>query len=312
MVFGGVYVLWEDPLILGCMGANEISRIFSIKLPATVLYFPTWLWTTRSLPSLVLLWLKGHRQNKGLHFMCNTPQEDVMLRRVGLPGALTSINCYINERVFRITGEPKQYDAVYTAQMEPMKRLHLAAKIPSLYVVTYGTCRTPEGAYDLHRFEPLLIHASFNRRWATSEEILSIHNRSRVGLALSVREGAMLGAVEYMLCGVPLVSTPCQGGRELFFDDRFVSIVEPTPEAVAAGVRGMISRHVDPHLVREATLRRINGHRATLCAYVRRIVERKHGCVPSPEEVYERIFVNDSGTMACFVKFGEFEPRGLV
>jgi hypothetical protein len=32
----------------------------------------------------------------------------------------------------------------------------------------------------------------------------------------------MLASVEYMLCGLPQVSTPCRGGREPFFDERFV------------------------------------------------------------------------------------------
>lgn len=312
MLFGGVYVLWKDPLVLGCMGKEEVSRALSIRLPATVLYFPAWLWTAQALPALFRLRMKAHREGKVLHFMCNAAEEDRMLRGLGFPGALVSINCFINERVFRITGEAKQYDAVYTAQMLPFKRLHLAAKIPSLFVVTYGECRTPEGTYDLHRFEPLLSHASFNKGWASCDQIVSIHNQSRVGLALSAREGAMLGAVEYMLCGVPLVSTRCRGGRELFFDGRFVCVVEPTPEGVAKGVRGMVSRRVDSHLVREATLRRIGDHRAVLCAHVSRIIERRQGSGPRTQVLYERMFGGERGTTACYLPFGELERGGMA
>lgn len=312
MVFGGVYVLWDNPLIVSCGGVNELVTTLNLKRHASVLYSPSSLWRFRTLPSLMLLWLKARSRKKALHFMCNAVEEDRLIRRLGFPGILVSVNCYVNERVFQITAEAKAYDAVYTAQMQPVKRLFLARQVPSLYVITYGDWLREDGTYDLHAFEPSIGHADFNPSWATFDQIVSIYNRSKVGLALSAREGAMLASVEYMLCGLPVVSTPCEGGREVFFDDRYVAVVEPSSAAVAAGVSDMIARDIKPELVREGTLRRLNEHRISLCKYVQRIVRMRDGREPSVEELWGRIFGNENGTMACFVKFEDFKARGLV
>ena len=43
-------------------------------------------------------------------------------------------------------------------------------------------------------------------------------NRSRTGLCLSEREGAMFASIEYLLCGLPIVTTPSIGGRHVFFE----------------------------------------------------------------------------------------------
>jgi glycosyltransferase involved in cell wall biosynthesis len=243
--------------------------------------------------------------------MTCSPEEDRILRRLGIPGALVSQNAYVNEHIFTTTGTLKSFDAVYTAQMQPFKRLHLAADVRSLFVVTYGDVLTADGEYDLHRFSPAVAHAEFNRRWIGFSQINDVYNRSRVGLALSACEGAMLAAVEYMLAGLPMVSTDCKGGRELFFDDRFVSVVEPTPEAVVAGVSELIHREVDPALVRQATLARVIEHRRKLCAYVRGIIRRTGTArVPGDDTLYERIFGSPEGTRACYVHSRDFAAMG--
>ena len=42
---------------------------------------------------------------------------------------------------------------------------------------------------------------------------------SQVGLCLSKSEGAMFASIEYLLCGLPIVSTKSVGGRDIFFTD---------------------------------------------------------------------------------------------
>jgi glycosyltransferase involved in cell wall biosynthesis len=312
MLFSGVYVLWENPLIISCQGEAELLSILRLRRPADVLFSPTWLWTVKSLPRLLFYWRQARRSGKALHFMCNEPQSNRMLRRLRLPGDLVSINAYVNEHVFRITEERKTYDAVYAARMVPYKRLHLAAKIPRLFVQTYGDCRAPDGAYDLHRYVPALRHAAYNRHWISVEEIVAIYNQAGVGLALSKCEGAMLASVEYMLCGVPQVSTPCRGGREQFFDTRYVKIVDPTTAAVAAGVTEMISRQVDPYLVRKETLKKLQVHRLRLCTYVSEVIRQSGGSTPSHDRLCDRFFWDERGIGRQFVHFRDYEKCGLA
>jgi glycosyltransferase involved in cell wall biosynthesis len=290
MQFSGVYVLWEEPLVFSCFGDHDRSRFLRLKPRASILSFPAWL----------------------LHFMRNSLDEERLLGKLRLPGGFVSQNAYVNEHIFRPTSAAKQYAAVYTAQMKPFKRLHLAAHLRSLYVVTYGDVRTLAGENDLHRFVPELSFADFNRQWISFEQVNDIYNRANVGLALSSVEGAMLAAVEYMLAGLPVVSTPCRGGRELYFDQRFVAIVAPTREAVAAGVAQLTMRQVDPMLVREATLNRVNEQRLALCRYVQGVIKGEGGRVPDVDKLFERIFGSPQGTAACFVHLRDFPSKGWL
>jgi len=94
-----------------------------------------------------------------------------------------------------------------------------------------------------------------------SDEIANLLNRSRIGLCLSDVEGAMYASVEYMLCGLPVVSTKSIGGRDVFFDDKYVKIVDDNPEAVAKGVIEMIDRDIDPYYIRDKTIKKMKEER---------------------------------------------------
>jgi len=312
MLFSGVYELWPDPLVVSCLDGAEVTAAFSIPRQADVLVHPAWMQTARTIPRLIRDSLRARKLGKRVHFMCCSPESDRLLRRLHFPGALVSISAYLNESLYRITEDPKQYDAVYAARMAPYKRLHLASQVPSLFIQTYGACRTPAGAYDLHRYEPSVSHCDFNKTWLTQDELVTIYNRARVGLVLSRREGAMLASVEYMLCGLPLVSTPCSGGRELFFDESYVRIVDAHAGAVAAGVRELIAWEVDPQVVRARTIQRLQRHRERLCDYVIQVIKNRRAEPPSRDRLRETIFGSDRGARASFVHLREFTSRGFA
>lgn len=120
----------------------------------------------------------------------------------------------------------------------------------------------------------------------------------------------MLACVEYMLAGLPMVSTPCRGGRELFFDERFVLVCAPTREAVATGVADLIRRRIDPEVVRSATLARLDVHRRALCTYVQGIIHRSRAAVPTVDSLHERIFGGEGGARDLFVRARDFASRG--
>jgi glycosyltransferase involved in cell wall biosynthesis len=312
MLFSGVYELWEDPLILSCQGSPELRTALNFRRPKHILFSPTWLWTLKNLPELFRFRWQAAQSGKSLHLMDNAVQSNRMLRALGFPGDLANINLYVNEHIFTIRPQAKTHDAVYAAQMAPYKRLHLAAKIPRLFVQTYGEVKTAEGKYDLARFEPSVSHADHNLGWVTTDEVVDTYNRASVGLSLSACEGAMLASVEYMLCGIPQVSTPCKGGREQFFDPRYVIVADPNPEAIAAAVAELAARKVDPWLIREETLKKQHVHRQRLCDYVARLVSHDTGRRLDPAAVSERLFGSADGMSKWFVHFKKCAERGIV
>jgi glycosyltransferase involved in cell wall biosynthesis len=89
-------------------------------------------------------------------------------------------------------------------------------------------------------------------------------NQCAVGLALSKAEGAMFASIQYLLAGLPVVSTPSRGGRHEFYDPDYVRIVDPTPRAVADAVRELRQCKVPAEEIRARTLARVWEHRERL------------------------------------------------
>jgi hypothetical protein len=79
------------------------------------------------------------------------------------------------------------------------------------------------------------------------------------------------------LAGLPVVSTPSQGGREVYFDHEFCTVCDPDPGAVAKAVESLKSRNIPRDYVRERTLAKIQPVRQSVLALVDSLRERLGG-----------------------------------
>jgi hypothetical protein len=52
MLFSGVYVLWNDPLIVSCLGETELLAALRVPRAADVIVHSPWLLTAKSLSKL--------------------------------------------------------------------------------------------------------------------------------------------------------------------------------------------------------------------------------------------------------------------
>jgi SAM-dependent methyltransferase len=202
----------------------------------------------------------------GLRFLCNDEAEIAAAEAAGFPAALVNQNAFLDETIFDVTGAERIFDAVYNARMVPFKRHELASGIESLALVYYHYKDLDRRFEAVRRIlkqaeflngDPLAGTYQHFDRHAVAASL----NRARVGLCLSAIEGAMYASVEYLLCGLCIVSTPSLGGRDQFFDERFCLEAEPNPDAVADSVRQLVQRQVPPALIRDATLARVVRHR---------------------------------------------------
>ncbi|HEY9156125.1 MAG TPA: hypothetical protein VIM69_13395, partial [Opitutaceae bacterium] len=117
------------------------------------------------------------------------------------------------------------------------------------------------------------------------------YNRARVGLCLSAEEGSMYASTQYLLCGLPIVTTKSRGGRDLMFNPTDCIYVEDTPESVALGVKEAISRNLNPADVRARVLEKMNEHRRKLIGIIQDYLDRRGGKV-NFAEVFRRHFAN--------------------
>jgi hypothetical protein len=98
-------------------------------------------------------------------------------------------------------------------------------------------------------------------------------NRARVGLCLSEREGAMFASTEYLLSGLPIVTTPSTGGRDVYYDAEYCWTVPPDPRSVADAVHALAARGVPRAHIHHRTLQRLELDRARFLALINAILE---------------------------------------
>ncbi|MEX1257191.1 MAG: hypothetical protein WEG36_06205 [Gemmatimonadota bacterium] len=173
-------------------------------------------------------------------------------------------NCFINELRLGLVlsnGEPR-YDAVLCANAGRWKRHYLARDVKSLAYITYSRDEEGRLLWPEESFQPAYMNDHYLDEWERSE----IFAQSGCGLTLSSCEGQNNATVEYLLSGLPVVSTPSIGGRDIWFTEDNAIVCDSTPEAVARAVEVWKERRsggaIDGRRIRDECLKRMAEHRA--------------------------------------------------
>lgn len=310
------YVLSREPLIILTYERLETIDEMSERLGRGRAWFlVVFKWTmedegkVRELRDGYAAYRSRHR-DKEVIFLCNTPVEHELLGRHGLRRIYCNQNALLDERQYRIVaGIEKRFDAVYNAQLEPYKRHHLARRVRSLALITY--------TLDYRPMEPRRTHFQKVQQWLPEARMLNrpghpalaecrfdpalprIPNEhisahlatARVGLILSAEEGACWAACEYLLSGLPVVSTRSRGGRDVLFDDSTSLLVEDSAAAVAAGVGELSGRDLQAERIRETTLEKLLPHRQRFIGLVNEVY-REAGVARDFRDEWNRVFRN--------------------
>ena len=294
----GLYsLLHTDPVVL-CGPDWEVfdpsSAVWSVldaisNRRAYLLVEPTW----------ALQGWSGDRQANGIAALserfehlhvtisCPSASEAGIARRRDLPVLHCSTAAFIHEDVFvpRPSGE-SSFAAIYDAQWIDYKRHDLAGGIGSLALIAHHPAIPTNGSVEyFRRAHAAVRHATWilspwtatGKRWLSYQEVNAAYNRARVGLCLSRIEGHMYASMQYLLCGLPVVTTPNLGGRDEFFDPAYVRWVDADPDAVADAVDELVALELDPQMIREATLEKAERHRARLQAWMQELILAEGG-----------------------------------
>jgi len=200
-------------------------------------------------------WKKYLKYEDMIIFLSNDINTHKNRQLAGLKSYLINHNCWINENIFTIKKYKKTYDAVITARAKKWKRIYLANKIKNLAMIIN------RWNIDGHRGENDNSYIKMDKKFINNRrlkqiELVNIYNISRVGLCLSNYEGASYTSSEYLLCGIPVVSTKPEisenglGGREFWYDDYNSILCEPTESAIFDAVYNLINRNCDSNKIR--------------------------------------------------------------
>ncbi len=222
----------------------------------------------------------GHR----LIFLCNTQSELAIMRSLGEAALFHSKTSSTSEHVFRpLEGVPVEFDAIYNAQLREWKRHELSLAVERCAFLYYRDETGPNTPRDEaafiarhvteapgHVFLNALDESGFAVR-LLPEDVNFQLNRAAVGLCLSEAEGPMFACIEYLLAGLPVVTTPSLGGRDIYIDDDYCITADPDPRSVAEAVAALQSRQIPRAYVRQKTLEKMQPHRQTLVDVLNRI-----------------------------------------
>ena len=259
--------------------------------PVDFLIFPTWAWelpeVARPIISAATDYVAKHPLHR-LAFLCNTASQEPPFAEAGWPAAVLNSNIFCNDAQFRPLAEvAPRYDAIYNARLAPMKRHELAAEIENLCLVYfYALCDGSVAAFHAEhaRLRAAMPKATFLNRLTPegcdhypASTVNIAMNQARVGLCLSAVEGQMRASMEYMMAGLPIVSTPSIGGRDYFFDDEYCATVHADPRSIREAVAAMAARCIPRDHIRARTLARVERERSRFVDFVQNIIERRGG-----------------------------------
>ena len=204
--------------------------------------------------------------------LCNTDAETEVMRGLGEAATTHNKTTNTSETVFRpLEGVEVEFDAIYNAQLASWKRHELAVDIPTCAFLFYrGVSSTAksEAALISRHMRSAPAHVFLNefddagKPIRFEPELVNFHlNRAAVGLCLSAEEGAMFASAEYQLAGLPVVTTPNRGGRDLYVDRDFCLKIRDDPREIAAAVAALKQRRIPRAVVRERVLRLITSER---------------------------------------------------
>jgi len=189
-------------------------------------------------------------------YLATNDAEVSLLSRSGLECMMGNHNIFTEENVWKpqATSEP-MLGAIYNAALASYKRHELASSIDSLMLLYRPGKETQENLARLRKRLPRAIFANHDlnggryRRFSPAE-VCTLLSRGRVGLCLSHTEGAMRASIEYLLCGLPVVSTQSVGGRDRYFAGNYCTVTGDDPDEIAQAVRQAASRSFDRMKIR--------------------------------------------------------------
>jgi hypothetical protein len=290
-----VYQFFDDPpvYLATLAGAEKLLAMPHARPGSKCLINLQWFLTARSLIKTRGLAMRLRRHGIEAIVMCNEPAEVLRCKLLGIRHILANQNQFILEDLVPLCpeGAEKRFDAYYAAQARPFKRLHLAADIKTLFVLTYFCPRNASGEQDIRLFEPRLKNAKCNPHWIDDfEQIVRYMHQSHCALALSYKEGAMWAVVEAWMAGLPVVSTPSLGGRSRYFDPLTTCVVRPRPQAIKTAVENFKRLGTKPQDIRSRALSIIEKDREATVELLRTTVLRD--CGLSSDAIYARCFKN--------------------
>ena len=170
---------------------------------------------------------------KNIIWLANTEEQLQEAQKMGISSIYCNHNCWLDINIFKPDEDnfAREFDLVLNCRPETLKNPQLTMGIPNLAIIK-GINHSKDTYWDLMQLNPSYI----NDIRLSTNEVVSILNKSKIGGIFSEKEGACYSSSEFILCGLPVLSIASEGGRDVWFDNSNSLIVTKSVEGVRDGV----------------------------------------------------------------------------
>ena len=213
---------------------------------------------------------------------------------------LANHNAFMYEELYQIKNIPKKYNLIVNSSFEKYKRRHLCKKIKNCVHIGYFQSNDYKNNKDF--FPDNGIYPNFeigkeknkeNFKTITTDKITEFINESLVGGIFSSEEGACWSSSEYLLCGIPVISTYSQGGRAHWYNEynsiQCADNKDSIKNAFNMAVEKLNNGTFNPIKIREMHLQEMENQRNNLINFVLDIFKKITPNIPNFNDLKESL-----------------------
>jgi len=179
-----------------------------------------------------------YQNNYEIVILANTQEEKYYYENTYfIESIFINQNCFTNEEEFYIEETDKKYELFVNSAFDSYKKLHLTKLVNNIiYVGRFIDEKTLLSLglnYDGYfpNFKNNVLKKE-NYTWLSGDTIRRFTNESHVAGIFSTTEGACFSSGQYLLCGIPVITPKCKGGREIWYNEDNVIYCDTTPESI--------------------------------------------------------------------------------
>lgn len=214
---------------------------------------------------------------KNIIFMAAEPMQIFFAIEYGFSAILCNHNAiFCDEEKFSISEKEKIYDHVINCRPEKnFKQPHLTKGLNKLAAIK-GQNFNKKDYYDMKD-----LGAEFlNDERLDHNGVSNVLNKSKTAGIYSMKEGACFSSGEYLLCGLPVISTDALGGRQIWYT-KYNSIICDSSEisvkrSVEQALEHLKSGYFNPENIRAKHIEFARYQRYNLLNKIEEIFD-KHG-----------------------------------
>lgn len=201
---------------------------------------------------------------------------------------LINQNAFIDESLYKIdyTTE-KKFDLIVNSSFTKLKNYDLIKNIKNSCAIGYfmdyenhSDNRSQQQMPGENIYCPNFDNqprTKENCKWLDPLKICNYYNMSKIGGIFSIAEGVCFSSGEYLLCGMPVLSCKCEGGREIWYNNENSVLCEPTEESVISNLNLMLDKYnkgeYDREKIRNDHIKQMDFHRNNLTNEVLKLMK---------------------------------------